>query len=185
MDTPHIKEGPAQERGEGSCLGGWKGDQGATARERMWEANESSRGGSHQCSIAPAPSHPRLPLQGGRMGQSSLGLVSPHAGSARVGARSSVKLPGEEQQTLPVTLSRHRAEAAGVPQTGSVLSMSMTWQVPREPPACEEPEFTPLPVAALCSAVDLIRSGGKKLRFLVAKSDMEIAKKISSSSSSS
>lgn len=40
-------------------------------------------------------------------------------------------------------------------------------------------------VAALCSAVDLIRSGGKKLRFLVAKSDMEIAKKISSSSSSS
>ncbi|KAJ7401960.1 Ras-associating and dilute domain-containing protein [Pitangus sulphuratus] len=33
------------------------------------------------------------------------------------------------------------------------------------------------------SAVDLIRSGGKKLRFLVAKSDMEIAKKISSSSS--
>uniref|UniRef100_A0A663F542 Ras-associating and dilute domain-containing protein n=1 Tax=Aquila chrysaetos chrysaetos TaxID=223781 RepID=A0A663F542_AQUCH len=35
------------------------------------------------------------------------------------------------------------------------------------------------------SAVDLIRSGGKKLRFLVAKSDMEIAKKISSSSSSS
>ncbi|XP_071427321.1 ras-associating and dilute domain-containing protein [Pithys albifrons albifrons] len=35
------------------------------------------------------------------------------------------------------------------------------------------------------SAVDLIRSGGKKLRFLVAKSDMEIAKKISSSSSAS
>ncbi|XP_062443893.1 ras-associating and dilute domain-containing protein isoform X1 [Rhea pennata] len=35
------------------------------------------------------------------------------------------------------------------------------------------------------SAVDLIRSGGKKLRFLVAKSDMEIAKKISSSSSCS
>ncbi|XP_025938754.1 ras-associating and dilute domain-containing protein [Apteryx rowi] len=35
------------------------------------------------------------------------------------------------------------------------------------------------------SAVDLIRSGGKKLRFLVAKSDVEIAKKISSSSSSS
>uniref|UniRef100_A0A8C0BMT0 Rap associating with DIL domain n=1 Tax=Buteo japonicus TaxID=224669 RepID=A0A8C0BMT0_9AVES len=35
------------------------------------------------------------------------------------------------------------------------------------------------------SAVDLIRSGGKKLRFLVAKSDTEIAKKISSSSSSS
>ncbi|XP_009284842.1 PREDICTED: ras-associating and dilute domain-containing protein [Aptenodytes forsteri] len=35
------------------------------------------------------------------------------------------------------------------------------------------------------SAVDLIRSGGKKLRFLVAKSDMEIAKKIGSSSSSS
>ncbi|XP_065500760.1 ras-associating and dilute domain-containing protein [Caloenas nicobarica] len=35
------------------------------------------------------------------------------------------------------------------------------------------------------SAVDLIRSGGKKLRFLVAKSDMEIAKKITSSSSSS
>uniref|UniRef100_A0A8C3BY20 Ras-associating and dilute domain-containing protein n=1 Tax=Cairina moschata TaxID=8855 RepID=A0A8C3BY20_CAIMO len=35
------------------------------------------------------------------------------------------------------------------------------------------------------SAVDLIRSGGKKLRFLVAKSDMEIAKKIVSSSSSS
>uniref|UniRef100_A0A8C0GGP9 Ras-associating and dilute domain-containing protein n=1 Tax=Chelonoidis abingdonii TaxID=106734 RepID=A0A8C0GGP9_CHEAB len=35
------------------------------------------------------------------------------------------------------------------------------------------------------SAVELIRSGGKKLRFLVAKSDMEIAKKISSSSSSS
>uniref|UniRef100_A0A8C3V0Q7 Ras-associating and dilute domain-containing protein n=1 Tax=Catharus ustulatus TaxID=91951 RepID=A0A8C3V0Q7_CATUS len=35
------------------------------------------------------------------------------------------------------------------------------------------------------SAVDLIRSGGKKLRFLVAKSDIEIAKKISSSSSSS
>ncbi|XP_074866576.1 ras-associating and dilute domain-containing protein isoform X2 [Carettochelys insculpta] len=33
------------------------------------------------------------------------------------------------------------------------------------------------------SAVELIRSGGKKLRFLVAKSDMEIAKKISSSSS--
>ncbi|XP_050173330.1 ras-associating and dilute domain-containing protein isoform X2 [Myiozetetes cayanensis] len=33
------------------------------------------------------------------------------------------------------------------------------------------------------SAVDLIRSGGKKLRFLVAKSDTEIAKKISSSSS--
>lgn len=35
------------------------------------------------------------------------------------------------------------------------------------------------------SAVDLIRSGGKKLRFLVAKSDMEIAKKIISSSASS
>uniref|UniRef100_A0A8D0G9U9 Ras-associating and dilute domain-containing protein n=1 Tax=Sphenodon punctatus TaxID=8508 RepID=A0A8D0G9U9_SPHPU len=35
------------------------------------------------------------------------------------------------------------------------------------------------------SAVDLIRSGGKKLRFLVAKSDMDIAKKISSSASSS
>ncbi|KAM6299149.1 ras-associating and dilute domain-containing protein [Aegotheles albertisi] len=35
------------------------------------------------------------------------------------------------------------------------------------------------------SAVDLIRSGGKKLRFLIAKSDMEIAKKISCSSSSS
>ncbi|XP_035195981.1 LOW QUALITY PROTEIN: ras-associating and dilute domain-containing protein [Oxyura jamaicensis] len=35
------------------------------------------------------------------------------------------------------------------------------------------------------SAVDLIRSGGKKLRFLVAKSDMEITKKIVSSSSSS
>ncbi|XP_065588965.1 ras-associating and dilute domain-containing protein isoform X2 [Cyrtonyx montezumae] len=35
------------------------------------------------------------------------------------------------------------------------------------------------------SAVDLIRSGGKKLRFLVAKSDMEIAKKIVSSSASS
>uniref|UniRef100_A0A8C3JMG5 Ras-associating and dilute domain-containing protein n=1 Tax=Calidris pygmaea TaxID=425635 RepID=A0A8C3JMG5_9CHAR len=35
------------------------------------------------------------------------------------------------------------------------------------------------------SAVDLIRSGGKKLRFLVAKSDTEIAKKISSTSSSS
>ncbi|XP_042654464.1 ras-associating and dilute domain-containing protein isoform X2 [Tyto alba] len=35
------------------------------------------------------------------------------------------------------------------------------------------------------SAVDLIRSRGKKLRFLVAKSDIEIAKKISSSSSSS
>ncbi|XP_029433354.1 ras-associating and dilute domain-containing protein [Rhinatrema bivittatum] len=33
------------------------------------------------------------------------------------------------------------------------------------------------------SAVDLIRSGGKKLRFLVAKSDMEIAEKISSGSS--
>ncbi|XP_072205715.1 ras-associating and dilute domain-containing protein isoform X2 [Excalfactoria chinensis] len=35
------------------------------------------------------------------------------------------------------------------------------------------------------SAVDLIRSGGKKLRFLVAKSDMEIAKKLISSSASS
>ncbi|EMP33048.1 Ras-associating and dilute domain-containing protein [Chelonia mydas] len=35
------------------------------------------------------------------------------------------------------------------------------------------------------SAVELIRAGGKKLRFLVAKSDMEIAKKISSSSPSS
>ncbi|XP_019350348.1 ras-associating and dilute domain-containing protein isoform X1 [Alligator mississippiensis] len=35
------------------------------------------------------------------------------------------------------------------------------------------------------SAVDLIRSGGKKLRFLVAKSDMDIAKKISSSLSPS
>nr|XP_009934834.1 PREDICTED: ras-associating and dilute domain-containing protein [Opisthocomus hoazin] len=35
------------------------------------------------------------------------------------------------------------------------------------------------------SAVDLIRSGEKKLRFLVAKSDMEIAKKIGSSCSSS
>nr|XP_033770312.1 ras-associating and dilute domain-containing protein isoform X1 [Geotrypetes seraphini]XP_033770313.1 ras-associating and dilute domain-containing protein isoform X1 [Geotrypetes seraphini] len=33
------------------------------------------------------------------------------------------------------------------------------------------------------SAVDLIRTGGKKLRFLVAKSDMEIAEKISSGSS--
>ncbi|XP_075755764.1 ras-associating and dilute domain-containing protein isoform X2 [Pelodiscus sinensis] len=33
------------------------------------------------------------------------------------------------------------------------------------------------------SAVELIRSGGTKLRFLVAKSDMELAKKISSSSS--
>ncbi|KAI6076517.1 Ras-associating and dilute domain-containing protein [Aix galericulata] len=47
------------------------------------------------------------------------------------------------------------------------------------------PQRSPLPLAALCSAVDLIRSGGKKLRFLVAKSDMEIAKKIVSSSSSS
>ncbi|XP_077774854.1 ras-associating and dilute domain-containing protein isoform X1 [Podarcis muralis] len=35
------------------------------------------------------------------------------------------------------------------------------------------------------SAVDLIRSGGKKLRFLVAKSDLEAAKKISFSSSPS
>ncbi|KAM8798388.1 ras-associating and dilute domain-containing protein [Eudromia elegans] len=35
------------------------------------------------------------------------------------------------------------------------------------------------------SAVDLIRSGGKKLRFLVAKSDAEIANKISSSASPS
>ncbi|XP_027730453.1 ras-associating and dilute domain-containing protein [Vombatus ursinus] len=35
------------------------------------------------------------------------------------------------------------------------------------------------------SAVDLIRSGGKKLRFLVAKSDTEITKKISSSASPS
>ncbi|XP_044534713.1 ras-associating and dilute domain-containing protein [Gracilinanus agilis] len=35
------------------------------------------------------------------------------------------------------------------------------------------------------SAVDLIRSGGKKLRFLVAKSDIEITKKISSSASPS
>ncbi|XP_032087316.1 ras-associating and dilute domain-containing protein [Thamnophis elegans] len=35
------------------------------------------------------------------------------------------------------------------------------------------------------SAVDLIRSGGKKLRFLVAKSDLEVAKKISYSSSPS
>ncbi|XP_072838512.2 ras-associating and dilute domain-containing protein isoform X1 [Pogona vitticeps] len=35
------------------------------------------------------------------------------------------------------------------------------------------------------SAVDLIRSGGKKLRFLVAKSDLEVAKKISFSSSPS
>uniref|UniRef100_F7AF95 Ras-associating and dilute domain-containing protein n=1 Tax=Ornithorhynchus anatinus TaxID=9258 RepID=F7AF95_ORNAN len=35
------------------------------------------------------------------------------------------------------------------------------------------------------SAVDLIRSGGKKLRFLVAKSDLEITKKISSSTSPS
>ncbi|XP_074063105.1 ras-associating and dilute domain-containing protein isoform X3 [Macrotis lagotis] len=35
------------------------------------------------------------------------------------------------------------------------------------------------------SAVDLIRSGGKKLRFLVAKSDIEISKKISSSASPS
>ncbi|KAH0631985.1 hypothetical protein JD844_019956 [Phrynosoma platyrhinos] len=35
------------------------------------------------------------------------------------------------------------------------------------------------------SAVDLIRSGGKKLRFLVAKSDLEIAKKISFGSSPS
>ncbi|XP_067390424.1 ras-associating and dilute domain-containing protein [Emydura macquarii macquarii] len=34
------------------------------------------------------------------------------------------------------------------------------------------------------SAVELIRSGGRKLRFLLAKTDMEIAKKISSSSSS-
>ncbi|XP_060116854.1 ras-associating and dilute domain-containing protein [Heteronotia binoei] len=33
------------------------------------------------------------------------------------------------------------------------------------------------------SAVDLIRSGGKKLRFLVAKSDLEVAKKISFNSS--
>lgn len=119
------------------------------------------------------------------MQQSTPGLVSPHAGSACMGARCSVKLPAEEQQTLPVTLSRHRAEAAGILQTGGVLSVSTTWQVPGEQPACEEPEFTPLPLAALCSAVDLIRSGGKKLRFLVAKSDMEIAKKISSSSSSS
>lgn len=63
--------------------------------------------------------------------------------------------------------------------------MSMNWQAPGGLPACGEPEFTSLPVAALCSAVDLIRSGGKKLRFLVAKSDMEIAKKIGSSSSSS
>lgn len=47
------------------------------------------------------------------------------------------------------------------------------------------PQRSPLLLAALCSAVDLIRSGGKKLRFLVAKSDMEIAKKIVSSSSSS
>ncbi|XP_068940863.1 ras-associating and dilute domain-containing protein [Petaurus breviceps papuanus] len=35
------------------------------------------------------------------------------------------------------------------------------------------------------SAVDLIRSGGKKLRFLVAKSDTEVTKKISSSASPS
>lgn len=44
---------------------------------------------------------------------------------------------------------------------------------------------THLFLLSLCSAVDLIRSGGKKLRFLVAKSDMEIAKKIISSSASS
>lgn len=44
---------------------------------------------------------------------------------------------------------------------------------------------THLSLLSLCSAVDLIRSGGKKLRFLVAKSDMEIAKKIISSSASS
>jgi len=44
---------------------------------------------------------------------------------------------------------------------------------------------TYLSLLSLCSAVDLIRSGGKKLRFLVAKSDMEIAKKIISSSASS
>uniref|UniRef100_A0A8C8SBZ3 Ras-associating and dilute domain-containing protein n=1 Tax=Pelusios castaneus TaxID=367368 RepID=A0A8C8SBZ3_9SAUR len=35
------------------------------------------------------------------------------------------------------------------------------------------------------SAVELIRSGGRKLRFLVAKTDMEIAKKVSSSTSAS
>lgn len=58
--------------------------------------------------------------------------------------------------------------------------MPMTWQAPEG-----LPELTSVPVAAPCSAVDLIRSGGKKLRFLVAKSDIEIAKKISSSSSSS
>jgi len=63
--------------------------------------------------------------------------------------------------------------------------VSVTWQAPEGLPACREPEFTSLPVAALCSAVDLIRSGEKKLRFLVAKSDMEIAKKIGSSCSSS
>jgi hypothetical protein len=38
-----------------------------------------------------------------------------------------------------------------------------------------------LTLAAPCTvfrAVDLIRSGGKKMRFLVAKSDAEMAKKI-------
>lgn len=35
------------------------------------------------------------------------------------------------------------------------------------------------------SAVDLIRSGGKKVRFLVAKSELEVAKKISFSASPS
>lgn len=40
----------------------------------------------------------------------------------------------------------------------------------------------PLPPCAACSAVDLIRLGGGRLRFLVAKSDLDVSEKISASS---
>lgn len=40
----------------------------------------------------------------------------------------------------------------------------------------------PLPLCAACSAVDLIRLGGGRLRFLVAKSDLDVSEKISASS---
>lgn len=42
--------------------------------------------------------------------------------------------------------------------------------------------WTPLPLCVACSAVDLIRLGGGRLRFLVAKSDLDVSEKISASS---
>lgn len=61
------------------------------------------------------------------------------------------------------------------------MNSSFSWDVP----AAGYTGLTLSLLSGFSSAVDLIRSGGKKLRFLVAKSDMDIAKKISSSLSPS